>query len=258
MSLFFLNFAEKVKMSHHIRNSIVCILALVAGIGSIGIAAYHYWDTDKLLVKLSYMCIDELSNTFGTDIRAKEIKYKVETGNIYFYGFEMQDLHDETMLKVDTLEAHIDAANLWERKVMIHSIKLHGVEAKCYKDSVKGKPNYQFVIDRLKEMRKGKKKQHTRININLWLNDLCARRVNLHWDVRGLIHRKEWMDKIHGTEWFDPAHFWMKDMHVDLKGDILEEKTMNITATDFQAFEAISGFGIAFDRMTYRTIRDVT
>ena len=232
-------------------------------IGLLGVCGigYHIWSTDaevrekvskaiskptdSMLSKFSYYCIDELKEMFGTDIRAKKIEYKIETGNVYFYGFEMQDQNKETMLKVDTLEAYVGTLSLLKREITIHEVKLHGVNAICYKQTPKGKPNFQFVVDKLKEMHKNKKKR-THLNINIRLQDLSLDRVSLHWDVRSLPHR---------PGWFDPAHFWVKDMRMRIHGDMLEEKTMNVTAEAFHAHEAISRCNVDFRAMRYRTIR---
>ena len=131
---------------------IFVVLLMIVGGGMYALS------TDRVKQWLYAKGVELLQETLGTRVKVDKITVSFSKGGIALYGLEIDDRKDTTMLKVDTLEAMVDLTRIFERKVEIERVYLHGATGTFYKERKDSAANYQFALDIIKELSRKEKK----------------------------------------------------------------------------------------------------
>lgn len=210
-----------------------------------------------LLATLAALCCaysEKIERWFakeGLQLLAEELDTKVEAdslglsfarGQVVLYGFRMDDRKHVRMLEVDTLEAEIDLQEILRNKITVEGVKLAGAKAVLYKERKDTAANYQFFLDTFKNKNKTKdtkKKRKGRwIDLNLKYADF--KRLSMKWDVLNM--------PMKGGDTLDVNHLWLEDMGVSLKGQLMQEKTINANLERLQAKEKKAGINFSLEK----------
>lgn len=162
----------------------IIIGIIVAILLLIGIAAGIMYSLTRSDMQMWIMRhgLEKLSEKLQTKVSADSIGVDVNKGRIFLYGFEMNDRKDVRMLRVDTLEAKMDMAELMQKRVVINNIMLHGIDANLYKERRDSAANYQFVIDTFKKDKKKKTEKHDGDKLYVALDHADLNRLKVRWN----------------------------------------------------------------------------
>ena len=224
---------------------VVTLLIIVGG----GIYALS---TERVQQWLYSKGVDILQETLGTRVKVDKIAISFSKGGVALYGLEVDDHKDVTMLKVDTMEAMVDLTRIFERKVEIERIYLHGATGVFYKERPDTAANYQFALDVIKSLshkddkdkEKEEKKDNTPLALDLKL--LSLQRTSFKWDVRSLPHK---VYKFDGKKQLDTNHLSVVVDNVRISGHLGDDLPQNITIKKLKAREEHSQTVVAFDML---------
>ena len=225
---------------------LVALLVIVGGV-------IYALSTDKVQQWLYAQGVDVLQDALGTRVKVDKIAISFSKGGIALYGLEIDDKQDVTMLKVDTLEAMVDLTRIFERKVEIERVYLHGAKGTFYKERPDTAANYQFALDVIKELshkedKDKKKEEEKKINtpLALDLKLLSLKRTSFKWDVRSLPHK---LYKFDGKKQLDTNHLSVVVDNVRISGHLGDDLPEHITIEDLKAREEHSSTVVAFDAL---------
>lgn len=222
---------------------VVTLLVIIGG----GIYALS---TDKVQQWLYAQGVEILQETLGTRVKVDKIAISFSKGGIALYGLEVDDHQNVTMLRVDTLEAMVDLTQIFERKVEIERIYLHGATGVFYKERPDTAANYQFALDVIKELshkddKDKKKEEEKKINtpLALDLKLLSLKRTSFKWDVKSLPHK---LYKFDGKKQLDTNHLSVVVDNVRISGHLGDDLPEHITIEKLKAREEHSSTVLAF------------
>ncbi|MBO6098731.1 MAG: hypothetical protein J6P01_01105, partial [Prevotella sp.] len=225
---------------------LVALLVIVGGV-------IYALSTDKVQQWLYAQGVDVLQDALGTRVKVDKIAISFSKGGFALYGLEIDDKQDVTMLKVDTLEAMVDLTRIFERKVEIERVYLHGAKGTFYKERPDTAANYQFALDVIKELShkddKDKKKEEEKKNdtpLALDLKLLSLKRTYFKWDVRSQPHK---LYKFDGKKQLDTNHLSVVVDNVRISGHLGDDLPEHITIEDLKAREEHSSTAVAFDAL---------
>ena len=225
---------------------VIALLILLGG----GIYALS---TDRVQQWLYAKGIAMLQETLGTRVKVDKIAISFSKGGLAFYGLEIDDRKDVTMLKVDTLEAMVDLTEIFERKVEIERVYLHGATGIFYKERKDTAANYQFALDVIKELSKKddkdkpkeeEKKDKTPLSLDLKL--LSLQRTYVQWDVKSLPHK---VNKFDGKPKLDGNHMHLKLDNVKIRGKLDGNMPQKLSVTDLKAKEELSNTAASLESL---------
>ncbi|MBR4572200.1 MAG: hypothetical protein IKO28_02110 [Prevotella sp.] len=208
--------------------------------------------TDRVQQWLYGKGVEMLQETLGTRVKVDKIAVSFSKGGVALYGLEVDDRQDVTMLTVDTLETMVDLTRIFERKVEIERIYLHGAKGVFYKERPDTAANYQFALDVIKELSKSSKTpkqpddQTKQTPLALDLKLLSLQRTSFKWDVRSLPHK---LYKFDGKKQLDTNHLSVVLDNVRISGHLGDDLPENITVKKLKAREEHSQTAVAFDML---------
>ena len=224
---------------------VVVLLILVGGI-------IYALSTDKVQQWLYAQGVEILQDALGTRVKVDKISISFSKGGLALYGLEVDDHQNVTMLRVDTLEAMVDLTQIFERKVEIERVYLHGATGVFYKERPDTAANYQFALDVIKELSKKEKKEEKeeekKINtpLALDLKLLSLKRTSFKWDVRSQPHK---LYKFDGKKQLDTNHLSVVVDNVRISGHLGDDLPEHITIEKLKAREEHSSTVVAFDAL---------
>lgn len=151
-------------------------------LGAVAVGILYSLTTSDMQMWIMRHGLEKLSEKLQTRVSADSIGVDVKKGRIFLYGFEMDDRKSVRMLRVDTLEAKMQVAELVKKRVVIDEIMLHGIDANLYKEKHDSASNYQFVIDTFKKDKKKKTEKHDGDKIYVTLDSANMQRVEVRWN----------------------------------------------------------------------------
>ena len=235
---------------------LIALLIIVGG----GIYALS---TDKVQQWLYAKGIALLQETLGTRVKVDKIAISFSKGGVALYGLEIDDRKDVTMLKVDTLEAMVDLTRIFERKVEIERVYLHGATGIFYKERKDTAANYQFALDIMKELShkedknededENKKKNKTPLALDLKL--LSLQRTYVQWDVKSLPHKR---NKFDNSLKLDGNHMHIKVDNVQIRGKLDDNLPQKLAISNLKAKEELSNTAAGFEELTLKMKDDMS
>ena len=224
---------------------VVTLLIIVGGV-------IYALSTDKVQQWLYAQGVEILQETLGTRVKVDKIAISFSKGGIALYGLEVDDHQNVTMLRVDTLEAMVDLTQIFERKVEIERIYLHGAKGVFYKERPDTAANYQFALDVIKELshkekkeeKEEEKKNNTPLALDLKL--LSLQRTSFKWDVKSLPHK---LYKFDNKKQLDTNHLSVVLDNVRISGHLGDDLPEHITIEKLKAREEHSSTAVAFDAL---------
>ena len=234
---------------------LIALLIIVGG----GIYALS---TDKVQQWLYARGIALLQETLGTRVKVDKIAVSFSKGGIALYGLEIDDRQNVTMLKVDTLEAMVDLTRIFDRKVEIERVYLHGATGIFYKERKDTAANYQFALDAIKELshkndkdkkKEEKKKDKTPLALDLHL--LSLQRTYVQWDVKNLPHKR---NKFDNSLKLDGNHMHIEVNNVQIRGKLDDNLPQKLSITDLKTKEKLSNTAAGFEELTLKMKDDMS
>jgi hypothetical protein len=143
-----------------LRNSIVVALLLVFGI-------YALLQSERAQNYAADYAADWLSTELHTTIKIEKINIEWLSG-LRLKGLYVADLHGDTLLYAQSLEAGIDTRALLDSEVKLHHIRLDNTRATIDRSARDTVFNYQFLIDYFAPPKKDKSKPKKAIVLNEW------------------------------------------------------------------------------------------
>ena len=234
---------------------IFVVLLMIVGGGMYALS------TERVKQWLYAKGVELLQETLGTRVKVDKITVSFSKGGIALYGLEIDDRKDTTMLKVDTLEAMVDLTRIFERKVEIERVYLHGATGTFYKERKDSAANYQFALDIIKELSRKEKKdkdkeeKKNKTPLSLDLKLLSLQRTYVLWDVKSLPHKR---NKFDNTKKLDGNHMHIKVDNVQIRGKLDGNLPQKLSITDLKAKEVLSNTTAGFEELTLKAKDDMS
>lgn len=200
-----------------VRKAVCWILGLVVVLILLLLSIAYALTTDKVQQWLFQKSLTMLSERLNTRVEADSLKVNPWTGDISLYGFGMDDLSKEEMLRVDTLQVSLSVEHLLLRQVVVDELKLRNASAIIYKERKDSAANFQFVVEAFKKKPSANDKKDKKAKKEPFSFDLDKILIsNLHfkWDVRDQKRKNEGKPH-HGA--FDANHV---DAQLDLSASL--------------------------------------
>lgn len=125
---------------------------------------------------LTHAVAQTLSQKLNTEVVIEQIEVGL-FNRLILKGVRIKDKQDKDLLKARLMTAKIELRSLFKHQLALRTISLLDADIALYKKS-KGEPaNFQFIIDAFS----GKKKKE-KSDLDLRINSLILRRVNLSYD----------------------------------------------------------------------------
>lgn len=239
-----------------LKKAIYWILGIIAVLLILLIGIAYALTTDKVQQWLFQKSLTMLSEHLNTRVEADSLKVNPWEGKISLYGFDIDDLNKEKMLRVDTLRVSLSTKHLLLREIVVDELELRDASATIYKERKDSAANFQFVVDAFKKkphdsIKKDKKKKKP---LSFDLEKINITNLHLKWDVRdqkrkneGRPHRGAF-DANHIDAQFDltaSLNTIKKDsLHAHLKHLSLDDKTSGLHVRDLAAEVSFGKQGI--------------
>lgn len=119
------------------------------------------------------------------NILSDKLHTEVKIGNIEFGLFNrvtlnnlvLFDQHRKVLLKSDLISGRIELSPLLQHEISLRTITMVDGKISLYKNTERGKMNYQFILDAFKSKEKNKPSK-----INLRINSIILRRIAINYD----------------------------------------------------------------------------
>lgn len=215
--------------------------------------AMYALSTDRVRQWLYAKGISLLQETLQTRVKLDKITVSFSKGGIAIYGLEIDDRQNVTMLKVDTLEAMVDLTEIFNRRVEIERVYLHGATGTFYKERKDTAANYQFALDIIKSLSKKKddkgkereKKNKTPLALDLKL--LSLQRTCVQWDVKSLPHK---LNKFDNKPKLDGNHMRIMVSNVQMHGKFDGNLPHKFSMLKLKAREELSNSAASLERLS--------
>lgn len=168
-----------------------------------------------------------LENKLKTDVSIE----KVEVGlfnRVILHNTTIKDLDGRTLLSSKIISAKIEIRSLLpNRPIALRSVSLLDTNIKLIKSAPNKDANFQFIIDAFKKKEKKEKSQ-----LNLRINSLILRRVNVSYD-------ELW--KLETPHLLNMGHLSLKDINANISLKHISTKDLDLRIRDLN-FKEKSGF----------------
>lgn len=165
-----------------------------------------------------------------TEIISNKIGSKVQIGKLEIGLFNrlilkditINDRTNQTLLKAKLMTAKIELRSLFRKQLSLRTISVLDANINLYKTEKDSPANFQFIIDAFSS-----KKSSSDSNINLRINSLILRRINIAYNEH---YRKETAGKI------NPHHLSASNLNanISLKEITPDSLRLNIRSLSFQ------------------------
>ena len=165
-----------------------------------------------------------------TEIISNKIGSKVQIGKLEIGLFNrlilkditINDRTNQTLLKAKLMTAKIELRSLFRKQLSLRTISVLDANINLYKSEKDSPANFQFIIDAFSS-----KKSSSDSNINLRINSLILRRINIAYNEH---YRKETAGKI------NPHHLSASNLNanISLKEITPDSLRLNIRSLSFQ------------------------
>lgn len=163
------------------------VKALVGGVITAIIAVIAYYlAVANIQQWLCGHAVSLLEQRLETAVSLDSVDVSIVRRQVTLYGFAIEDRQKKPMLAVDTMSVRVALMPLLRSHLTISEMRLHGINARLYKERRDTAANYQFVIDAFKKPTKADEtaegeKKHDKVTVTLCA--LSLHNLTLRWDI---------------------------------------------------------------------------
>lgn len=165
------------------RKSVKIALISVGSVLAVVLLIFLAINTPFVQNKAKDIAVDILADKLNTKVNVDYLEFSIDFGDVGLYGITVNDLANEELLRVDTLNASLSLLDLIRKKINIESVKIKGCNINAYKMNPDTATNFQFIIDAFaKKDNKPKPKNQEKAEVNI--KKASIEDFNAHWSIK--------------------------------------------------------------------------
>lgn len=172
---------------------------------------------------LTHEAAQALSEKLGTKVSIGDVELGL-FNRLIISDLNIEDKQGLTMLKAERVTAKIELRSLLRSRLSLRTVSLLDADIQLYKQRKYAPYNFQFVIDAF-----ASKEPHKPSKLDLRINSVILRRVNVAYDLRYLPHKERGM--------LDAAHLKVSDINANISVKALTNDGVNLRVRSFSLRE---------------------
>lgn len=182
---------------------------------------------------------NELSHKLQTKVTIENIQVGL-FNRLIINGVTIKDKQKKDLLKAELMSVKVELRSLLKEQLSLRTISILDANINLYKSEPNTPTNFQFIIDAF-----ASKKKKEPSELNLRINSLILRRVNLHYNE--LYHERT-------LRHFNPAHIGISNINANISLKKITKNELDLHVRSF-AFKEQSGFELRKLRFTLHANR---
>lgn len=201
-----------------IRNILRTLVCTILGAYILLLGILNYAPTNKML---SNYVAQELSHKIGSKVSIDNIQIGL-FNRLIINNICISDRQHEILLKAYLATTKIELRSLFKQQLSLRTVSLLDADVNLYQQKADSAANYQFLIDAF-----ASKDHKPKSGINLRINSIILRRVNIRYDKRFLPHT---------PHKFNPSHIGLADINanISLKNITTKQLDLRVRALSFK------------------------